>query len=153
MKVKAFTIVEMMIALAISAVVITITYYAITSVTKTLNFRQSQIVETEALHELRFLLHYDFDQNQSWETNEQASLVELDQQLRYDFSSTTIKRMQGEREQAFIFDKVEQTLFYFKNTNLPSRLKLRLSRGGQRYLFNFPLNNDAATQLKHINQN
>jgi prepilin-type N-terminal cleavage/methylation domain-containing protein len=64
MKIKAFTIAELVVALAISAVVTAIGYYSIGAVGNTLRLRNEQQNQIEKIQEIRVLLEHDFSRYQ-----------------------------------------------------------------------------------------
>lgn len=106
MRIKAFTITELTVALAISAIVTTIGYYSINSVRGVLKLRNENLNAIEQIQELRFLLEHDFSRYHDWSSENIGKIQSSRGQIQYQFSEKSITRSVLNQELLFTFDSV-----------------------------------------------
>ncbi|MFT6442628.1 MAG: prepilin-type N-terminal cleavage/methylation domain-containing protein [Salibacteraceae bacterium] len=105
MKFKAFTISELVVAMAISAIVATIGYVAFNSIGKTVEFKSNGLAEIEQIQELRFLLKKDFAQFHDWEIINENKFQSVSGAVEYEFLVDRIIRQQIEVVTSFNFSE------------------------------------------------
>ncbi|MBL4707501.1 MAG: prepilin-type N-terminal cleavage/methylation domain-containing protein [Flavobacteriales bacterium] len=106
MKIKAFTITELTIALAISAIVTTIGYHSIEIVSKVLRLRNENLNYIEQTQELRFLLKHDFSRYHDWSSKSRGVIRSNRGGIQYRFTEKEITRSEMNQELVFQFDSV-----------------------------------------------
>ena len=129
MKIKAFTIVELIAALAISAVVSTIGFYAFITVGKTSRIKSEQLDQIERQQELRFLLKFDFMMNHDWELLEGNRLYSQSAELSYVFSENKVVRESFNQVSEFGFQEVR----FQGDINGSNLYYLQISEKGKEY--------------------
>jgi len=138
MKIKAFTIAELTVALAISAIVISVGYYSFRIIGNTVEMKGSNLSQIEDLNEFRFLLQYDLFQYHDWITQDGSVFFSKQGSCVYTFGNEKINRNFNGSDADFEFSSVilskqsEGTLDY----------KLILNDFGKEYILYFQIRNN-----------
>lgn len=141
---KAFTVVEMMVALTLTAVLSTITFYALFSVNSLLSQKNSVLKKIEKQSELRFLMNLDLNRNFYWELgSDEKTMQTLDKRIEYKFDNNTIIRKQGDKSEAFEFEKLEVKWEKTKNSKILKKIVIEIQSNKKVYSLSFMLNSDS----------
>jgi prepilin-type N-terminal cleavage/methylation domain-containing protein len=151
MKIKAFTLVEMIVALAISATLTAVTYYAFSAVQRVSTLKMEQLTGIEKMQELRFLLEYDFSTQLNWEWDASNNILATqDGSLSYEWQEKAIKRQSGEQITIFKLDKLEWTLKNYEGEQVVAQLNLLLREQEQDYSLRFSVNKEASYRINKM---
>ncbi|MAC95383.1 MAG: hypothetical protein CMC96_07765 [Flavobacteriales bacterium] len=145
MKIKGFTILEMIVALAIAATVLSISYYAFISVSLAVDNQQKEFSRIESLHKISFLLSNDLNGKEEWSWSENNKLT--NGILSYQFNKSSIVRAIEESEQVFYFDEISIDKYFYSNSDYISQLKIKLKLGQQQFDFSYSLNEQAEIKV------
>jgi prepilin-type N-terminal cleavage/methylation domain-containing protein len=138
MKFKAFTISELVVAMAISAIVATIGYLAFNSIGKTVELKSNGLTEIEQIQELRFLLKKDFAQFHDWEIINENKFQSASGAVGYEFLEDRIIRQQIEVVTSFNFSEVKLIQLTEQGSyQIATKLK-----SGKELLLGFSVRND-----------
>jgi prepilin-type N-terminal cleavage/methylation domain-containing protein len=129
MKIKAFTISELIVALAISAIVTSVGYYAFRAIGQNVELKGNNLSQIENLDELRFLLRYDFYQNHDWVAQGKNSFNSESGFISYTFGSEEIIRSFNGKQTVFNFTSVQLSNFRIGSKDYI----LKLNQLGQEY--------------------
>lgn len=143
---KAFTIMEVVVALAISAIVSTIGYFAIISIGNTIRTKNSNLSQIELIQEVRFLLAYDFSKYHNWEKQSGTTFSTTENNIGYQFLKNKIIRTQAEKIQEFNFDQIELIPRGSQNN-----FELKLALNSKSYNLYFSMNQKWETQDSRLN--
>ena len=146
MKIRAFTILELVVAMAISATVITIAYYTISSINRVVSIKKAAMISTEQLHEFRLITNYDFSKAYNWSVTDNI-IESTNGHIVYEFLENEVRRIGQGRSQSFTFDSVEKMTENYSERNILSTLIVTLKENGSQYVLFFPLNQEAAIKI------
>ena len=137
MKFKAFTIAELVVAMAISAIVATIGYVAFNNIGKTAQLKSDGLAEIEQIQELRFLLKKDFSQYHDWEIINENKFRSVSGEVGYEFLENQIIRIQLNNQIAYAFAKVS-----VQKDQETGQFQIRLTRGTKQMDLGFEIKNN-----------
>ncbi len=137
MKFKAFTIAELVVAMAISAIVATIGYVAFNNIGKTAQLKSNGLAEIEQIQELRFLLKKDFSQYHDWEIINENKFRSVSGEVGYEFLENQIIRIQLNNQIAYAFAKVS-----VQKDQETGQFQIRLTRGTKQMDLGFEIKNN-----------
>ena len=146
MKIKAFTITELVVAMAISALIATVGYYSISAVGNTLRLKNENATIVEEIQELRFILKYDLSHQHDW-IMLGNTLESNGSGIRYVIGETFIRRSILGKEQQFAFKKIAYQDVRNEQTGELSVLKLELSQKEKIYPLYTKVLNDVELQI------
>ena len=137
MKFKAFTISELVVAMAISAIVATIGFVAFNSIGKTVELKSKGLTEIEQLQELRFLLKKDFSQFHDWEIINENKFHSVSGVIEYEFLEGRILRVQSGQHMEYKYSKVS-----LQKSQEATRFQIQLMNGNKQIVLGFELHNN-----------
>ena len=137
MKFKAFTIAELVVAMAISAIVATIGYVAFNNIGKTAQLKSNGLAEIEQIQELRFLLKKDFSQYHDWEIINENKFQSYSGEVSYEFLENKIIRIQLNNQIAYEFAKVS-----VQKDQETGQFQILLTRGTKQMDLGFEIKNN-----------
>ena len=151
MKIRAFTLMEMIVALAISATVTAVTYYAFTSIRRLNNQKQKNLAAVEQLHEFRFLMNYDFTMNPFWSWDENtAQLTTANNEVSYTFKPDQLIRKSSNQITTFTFDRISWEVQNHLQEGMVEGIKMEISRNGKTLPLRIRLNEEAANLINKL---
>jgi|GEM_PF-4053900 len=147
-KLKAFSIVELVVALAIGAILVTISYFAYDTIQKTFGLKRALMKHSEQMHNLHFLMQMDFNRNQIWSMDKSSPTVKTqDGVYQYNFAKDKIQRKQGEQIYEFGVDELKWSTEKHQYANQLKQIKLEWKLNNREYVLIFPLNQTAKSQI------
>lgn len=141
MKIKAFTIAELVVALAISAFIASLGYYAINAVGNTIRLKNENLASIEQLQELRFVLKQDLNQHHDWNLLGNRFRSET-ARIEYLFEKKYIERNRFNKIQRFECDSVKMNSVWNNTINNIEQINLELTFKKNQYQLFFHVNND-----------
>lgn len=145
-KLKAFTITEVIVALAISSIVAAVAYYSFNTVLSLSIQNKNALERIDNLQELKFLMTYDFTFNHNW-VKENNTIKTIDDKIKYVFNAHNVTRTYRADEKIFFFNKVEVLTTNYINQATLSELKLMLPETKGTNILRFNINNEAAFRV------
>lgn len=135
MRFKSFTVIELIVALLISSVIVTIAFLSYLNIEKSIRNINANYSESEQIQTLRFLLKKDANLTHDW-LSDHTKLTSLKDSIQYEFESDHIKRYQNGQLKQFDFQRVEMT------TRVDGLLSIKIYTKGVWFNFSFEIEND-----------
>ena len=151
-KIRAFTIIEMIVALAISALVVVIAFYALSSLKKVQQVKQSSLESSEELREFQFVIKADFLKYNGWKQEEnQMTISDESNSVIYEFFEDSVQRNSRGKQTIFKFSSVQLNTQFYKGSNILKQVNIGLIKNNKESLLTFPVNEDVFYRLKSEN--
>lgn len=152
MKLKAFTIMEILISIIISSIVIALSISIYEVVIKMhLNFKHKTEV-TRNLTQLNYLLNNDFfssDSTYVFDNKLELTSIANNYSVEYFFLKKTIIRNQLTLSDTFNFDEINTFLYKKHLSSKLDSININAQTEKQNFMFNYVIQYDANELIKH----
>lgn len=140
-KLKAFSLLELIVALAIMATVSAIIFYSVKTITRMDKSHKSKLYNIELIHEMLYWMNSDLCVQQNWEYSwgEDKHLLANDS-IHYFFNSKNCGRVVGQDSLVINANEVSFTPILFSDSEIITSFELNISTNDTDFPITFEIN-------------